>query len=89
MPVEEAHVEETPYGRYVTSEGWFVHNLTDALAVRVRGEAARCTRSSRARRRFAISASTSACSGPATRMRALPRRGRPGRIPRARRRVPA
>ena len=34
MPVEEAHVEETPYGRYVTSDGWFVHNLTDALAVR-------------------------------------------------------
>lgn len=35
MPVEEAHVEETPYGRYVTSEGWFVHNLGEALAVRM------------------------------------------------------
>jgi uncharacterized cupin superfamily protein len=34
MPVEEAHAEETPYGRYITSEGWFVHNLEDALAVR-------------------------------------------------------
>ena len=34
MPVEEAHTEETPYGRYVTSDGWFVHNLEDALAVR-------------------------------------------------------
>lgn len=34
MPVEEAHVQETPYGRYVTSDGWFVHALTDALAVR-------------------------------------------------------
>ena len=34
MSVEEAHVEETPYGRYVTSEGWFVHNLGEALAVR-------------------------------------------------------
>lgn len=35
MPVEEARAEETPYGRYVTSEGWFVHNLEDALAVRM------------------------------------------------------
>ena len=34
MPVEEASSEETPYGRYVTSEGWFVLNLADALAVR-------------------------------------------------------
>jgi uncharacterized cupin superfamily protein len=34
MPVEEARSEETPYGRYVASEGWFVHNLAEALAVR-------------------------------------------------------
>jgi uncharacterized cupin superfamily protein len=34
MPVEEARRDETPYGSYVTSEGWFVHNLEDALAVR-------------------------------------------------------
>ena len=34
MPVEEASTAETPYGRYVTSEGWFVLNLADALAVR-------------------------------------------------------
>jgi uncharacterized cupin superfamily protein len=34
MQVEEAHAEETPYGRYITSDGWFVHNLADALAVR-------------------------------------------------------
>ena len=34
MAVEEAHAEETPYGRYITSEGWFVHNLEEALAVR-------------------------------------------------------
>jgi uncharacterized cupin superfamily protein len=34
MPVPEATVEETPYGRYVTSDGWFVLNLGDALAVR-------------------------------------------------------
>ena len=34
MPVEEASSEETPYGRYVTSDGWFVLNLADALAVR-------------------------------------------------------
>ena len=31
---EEARIEETPYGRYVTSDGWFVHNLQEALAVR-------------------------------------------------------
>ena len=34
MPVNEASSEETPYGRYITSEGWFVLNLGDALAVR-------------------------------------------------------
>jgi uncharacterized cupin superfamily protein len=34
MPVKEASSEETPYGRYITSEGWFVLNLADALAVR-------------------------------------------------------
>lgn len=34
MPVEEASSEETPYGRYVTSGGWFVLNLEEALAVR-------------------------------------------------------
>ena len=34
MAVEEAHTEETPYGGYVTSEGWFIHNLQEALAVR-------------------------------------------------------
>ena len=34
MPVEEARSEETPYGRYVVSDGWFVLNLADALAVR-------------------------------------------------------
>jgi uncharacterized cupin superfamily protein len=34
MPVAEASSEETPYGRYVTSDGWFVLNLADALAVR-------------------------------------------------------
>jgi uncharacterized cupin superfamily protein len=34
MPVEEARIEETPYGRHVASEGWFVLNLGDALAVR-------------------------------------------------------
>ena len=34
MPVTEASSEETPYGRYVTSDGWFVLNLGEALAVR-------------------------------------------------------
>ena len=34
MPVKEASSEDTPYGRYITSDGWFVLNLGDALAVR-------------------------------------------------------
>jgi len=34
MPVKEATLQETPYGRYLTSEGWFVLNLGEALAVR-------------------------------------------------------
>jgi uncharacterized cupin superfamily protein len=34
MPVNEASSVETPYGRYITSEGWFVLNLGEALAVR-------------------------------------------------------
>jgi uncharacterized cupin superfamily protein len=34
MPVDEASSEATPYGRYITSDGWFVLNLGDALAVR-------------------------------------------------------
>jgi uncharacterized cupin superfamily protein len=32
--MNEASSAETPYGRYITSEGWFVLNLEDALAVR-------------------------------------------------------
>jgi uncharacterized cupin superfamily protein len=34
MTVQEATAEETPYGRHITSDGWFVLNLGDALAVR-------------------------------------------------------
>lgn len=34
MPIQEATSQETPYGRYITSEGWFVLNLEEALAVR-------------------------------------------------------
>jgi uncharacterized cupin superfamily protein len=34
MSVQEATAEDTPYGRYVRSAGWFVLNLADALAVR-------------------------------------------------------
>ena len=34
MTVNEATSEATPYGRYITSDGWFVLNLEDALAVR-------------------------------------------------------
>src|SRR5687767_15167274 len=33
MPVDEASSEETPYGRHVTSDGWFVLNVADSLAV--------------------------------------------------------
>jgi uncharacterized cupin superfamily protein len=32
--VNEASSEATPYGRYITSDGWFVLNLADALAAR-------------------------------------------------------
>jgi len=32
--MREASSAVTPYGRYITSEGWFVLNLEDALAVR-------------------------------------------------------
>jgi uncharacterized cupin superfamily protein len=34
MPVKEATSRETPYGRLITSDGWFVLNLADALAAR-------------------------------------------------------
>jgi uncharacterized cupin superfamily protein len=34
VPVKEASSAETPYGRCITSDGWFVLNLTEALAVR-------------------------------------------------------
>ena len=34
MPVNEASSTETPFGRYITSDGWFVLNLGEALAVR-------------------------------------------------------
>ena len=58
MPMEEASSEETPYGRYITSDGWFVHNLTEHSRCATRKREARCTRSSRGRRRSATSAST-------------------------------
>jgi hypothetical protein len=32
--MNEAGSADTPYGRYITSEGWFVLDLEDALAVR-------------------------------------------------------
>jgi uncharacterized cupin superfamily protein len=34
MSVQEARSLQTPYGRYISSDGWFVLNLSDALAVR-------------------------------------------------------
>jgi uncharacterized cupin superfamily protein len=33
-PIDEAASEDTPHGRYVTSDGWFVLNLDEALAVK-------------------------------------------------------
>ena len=69
MPVKEASSEETPYGRYMTSEGWFVLNLSDALAVRNEEKGGAEFRSSRGRRGSATSASTSASSGRASRAR--------------------
>jgi uncharacterized cupin superfamily protein len=33
-PIDEAASEDTPHGRYITSDGWFVLNVADALAVR-------------------------------------------------------
>jgi uncharacterized cupin superfamily protein len=38
MTVHEASSSETPYGRYITSDGWFVLNLAEALAVRYEGK---------------------------------------------------
>jgi hypothetical protein len=32
--MNEARIDETPYGRNPATEGWFVLNLGDALAVR-------------------------------------------------------
>ena len=32
--MNEASSTDTPYGRYITSDGWFVLNLGEALAVR-------------------------------------------------------
>jgi uncharacterized cupin superfamily protein len=34
MPSTQASSRDTPYGRMITSDGWFVLNLADALAVR-------------------------------------------------------
>ncbi len=34
MTVNEASFEETPYGRWISSDGWFVLNIGDAAAVR-------------------------------------------------------
>jgi uncharacterized cupin superfamily protein len=34
VSLSEASPADTPYGRYITSDGWFILNLEDALAVR-------------------------------------------------------
>jgi uncharacterized cupin superfamily protein len=34
LPANEASSKETPYGRWITSDGWFVLNLGEALAAR-------------------------------------------------------
>lgn len=74
--VKEASSEETPYGRYIKSGGWFVLNLADALAVRNEEKGGAVYRSSRGSCRSATSASTFALSGPAIRMRSTTRRAR-------------
>ena len=38
---DEARIEDTPYGRNPASEGWFVLNLGDALALRNEEKGAR------------------------------------------------
>ena len=75
MPVKEASSEETPYGRYVTSDGWFVLNLADALAVRNEekgGAAYPLEAAGGAVRR--LRRQRHASSGPATRTRSTTRR---------------
>ena len=56
MSVKEASAEETPYGRYVTSDGWFVLNLGEALAVRNDAKGGAVYPSSRATPRSGTSA---------------------------------
>lgn len=36
-PVDEARSQDTEYGRFITSDGWFVLDLGGALAVRYGG----------------------------------------------------
>ena len=74
MPVKEASSEETPYGRYITSDGWFVLNLADALAVRNEEKGGAVYPLEPREQPFTTSASTSASSGPATRTRSTTRR---------------
>ena len=74
MPVEEASSEETPYGRYVTSEGWFVHNLADALAVRNEEKGGAMYPLEPRESPFGDFGATSASSGRATRARSTTRR---------------
>ena len=86
MPVNEASSTETPYGRYITSEGWFVLNLEDALAVRndEKGGAAYPIEA-RGVSFPTTSASMCASSRPASRMRSTTRRPR-RKVPRTLRR---
>jgi hypothetical protein len=44
--MDEATIQETPYGRNPASEGWFVLNLADALSMRNEEKAARSIHSS-------------------------------------------
>ena len=79
MPVNEASSTETPFGRYITSDGWFVLNLGEALAVRNPERGGGSIPSSRRSSRSSSLVSTCACCGPVTRMRSTtrkePRRG--------------
>ena len=74
MPVNEASSEETPYGRYITSDGWFVLNLADALAVQNEEKGGATYPLEPRDHPFATSASASSSSRPASRTRSITRR---------------
>ena len=61
--MDEAKLDETPYGRNPAEEGWFVLNLGTRSRCATRRRAARRIRSSRREGRSRASASTCMSSG--------------------------